>query len=167
MAKKKSVKKKSSKKKTKKKKTTKKSIKKPRVSTQKVAIEMQPVLVNNFVALQKVMVSLASKLDDVSIKMQKLLDLFELSAKTLAKKDFKLAGETSPEVLKKLGELSEQNKVIAKGLTMIHEAPAPMPAPTPQPVPRPGPMPTPAPTTPPGEYKKSTPFKPLKPKTSK
>jgi len=165
MAKKKSVKKKSSKKKTKKKKTTKKSIKKPRVSTQRVAIEMQPVLVNNFVALQKVMVSLASKLDDVSIKMQKLLDLFELSAKTLAKKDFKLAGETSPEVLKKLGELSEQNKVIAKGLTMIHEAPRPMPAP--QPVPGPGPIPAPAPTTPPGEYKKSTPFKPLKPKTSK
>ena len=164
-AKKKSVKKK---KKPLKKKTSKKSVKKPRVSTQKVAIEMQPVLVNNFVALQKVMVSLASKLDDVSMKMQKLLDLFELSAKTLAKKDFKLAGETSPEVLKKLGELSEQNKVIAKGLTMIPEAPAtmPMPAPVPQPVPIPTPTPTKTPA-PKEQYKKSTPFKPLKPKTSK
>ena len=166
MAKKKSVKKK--KKNFKKKKTTKKTIKKPRISSQKVEIKMQPVLVDNFVALQKVMVNLANKLDDVSIKMAKLLDLFEVSAKTLAKKDFKLAGETSPEVLKKLGELSEQNKVIARGLTMIHEAaPVSMPVPAPVPVPTPTPTPTtkaPAPTE---EYKRSAPFKPLKSKTSK
>lgn len=153
MAKKKSVKK------TSKKKTT-----RPRVSTQKVEIKMQPVLVDNFVALQKVMINLANKLDDVSTKMEKLLDLFELSAKSLAKKDFKLAGE-SPEILKKLDNLAEQNKVIARGLTLMHEATQPAPIiaqpaapsapsmPTPMPVPRPTPI---------EEYKKSSPFKSLK-----
>ena len=131
---------------------------------------MQPILVDNFIALQKVMINLANKLDDVSTKMEKLLDLFELSAKTLAKKDFKLAGEGSPEVLKKLGELSEQNKIIARGLTLMHEAaPAPMPIQAPQPVPvsAPSAPPIPTPSLKTEEYKKSIPFKPLKTQTSK
>ena len=154
------------KKKTSKKKKIVKKITKPRVSTQKVTIEMQPVLVSNFVALQKVMINLASKLDDLGTKMEKLLNLFELSAKSLAKKDFKLAGE-SPEILKKLDTLAEQNKIIARGLTLMHEVtqappviapPAPIPtAPTPPSAPS-------APSPKIEEYKKSTPFKPLKEK---
>ena len=178
MVKKKSVKKR--KKVSKKKKTTKKVVNKPRISSQSVEIKMQPILVDNFVALQKVMVNLADKLGNVSTKIEKLLDLFEISAKTLAKKDFKLTGEKNPEVLEKLGELSEQNKIIARGLTLIHEtAPTPIPIPTPKsipgPIPTPQPVPIPTPTpesikTPAlktEEYKKSTPFKPLNLKTSK
>jgi len=173
-AKKKTVKKKKISKKKVKKKTIKKTTPKPKVSTQSVEIKMQPILVDNFIALQKVMINLANKLDDVSTKMEKLLDLFETSAKTLAKKEFKLAGETNPEVIKKLGELSEQNKIIARGLTLLHETAAPAPTPTPIPVPVPTSAPLPAPIKPTGpklpptgkpeeEYKKSTPFKPLKP----
>ena len=170
MAKKKSVKKKKPKKHSKTKVSKKKTTKKSKVSSQIVQVKMEPVLVDNFIALQKVMVNLASKLDGVTIKIEKLLDLFETSAKTLAKKDFKLAGESSPEVLKKLGELSEQNKIIAKGLTMIHEktpAPAPMPTmpPIPTPMPTPAPSNTPMPARTPEEYKKSAPFKPLKSKS--
>lgn len=165
-------------KKTKKPKKVSKRTKRPSVSTQKVQIQMQPVLVDNFVSLQKVMVNLANKFDNLNTQISKLLDLFEISAKSLAKKDFKITQEESnKEVLGKLGELSEQNKVIAKGLTMIHEAEAaPRETYTPQPMP-PMPIPTlpPTPTAPPvlkkpetEEYKKSGSFKPLKTeKTSK
>lgn len=158
---------KTKKKSVKKKKISKKATK-SRVSTQKIRIEMQPVLVDNFVSLQKVMVNLADKLEDLSTKMQKLLDLFEISAKNLAKKDFKLPGE-SPEIIKKLDNLAEQNKVIARGITLMHEiqesAPQSMMTPSPsQPMPTPiPPEPSvPSPLKPTGEYKKS--FKPLKSK---
>lgn len=159
--------KKASKKKTKKKASKRKS----RVSVEKVQIEMQPILVENFVALQKVMVNLSAKLDNQNTQLTRLLNLFELSAKSLAKKGFKLegseAGIPSKEVMDKLGELSEQNKVIARGMTLIHEtvqapppafaAPAPVPAPA---VPTPKPLPVPGvPKPEEGEYKKSAPSK--------
>ncbi|HJX50871.1 MAG TPA: hypothetical protein VJ438_05420 [Candidatus Nanoarchaeia archaeon] len=100
--------------------------KKSRVSTQEVEIKMQPILVDNFVALQKVMTNLASKLDDLSTQMAKMLELFELSAKSLSKRGFRLETETpkesNKEVIERLGELSEQNKIIARGLTMLHES---------------------------------------------
>ena len=170
-SKKKSVKNKSLKK-VSKKKTTRKKVSKPKVSVEKVRIEMQPILVDNFTALQRVMMNMAEKLSDVSDKMEKLLELFETSAKTLAKKDFKLAGETSPEIIKKLNDLSEQNKVIARGLTLLHE---PAPVPITPPMPAPVPMSAPKPSMPPKpspkktglekeEYKKSISFKPLKSK---
>ncbi len=154
---------------------------KKRERTEKVKVEMQPVLVDNFVALQKVMVNLASKFDNVNTQLTKLLDIFETSAKTLAKKGFKLeAGESTAneEVIGKLNELSEQNKIIAKGLTLMHEvataepvmmappAPMPMPAmpmpPAPTPFPRLPKQGAPAPAVE-GGYKKSAPFKEGKP----
>ncbi len=138
--------KKTSKKKVSKKKSAKKTTKrKSHINTEKVRIEMQPILIDNFVALQKVMVNLATKFDNLNSQITKLLDLFELSAKSLAKKGFKLESSEaeSKEVLNKLNDLSEQNKIIARGLTMIHEAPAPMPiiptAPAPMPIPKPMP----------------------------
>lgn len=102
------------------------SIKKTRaprkaVSSQTVEIKMQPILVENFIALQKVIINLSTKFENLNQKLTKLLDLFELSAKTLAKKDFKFAQGNNEEVVEKLNELTEQNKVLAKGLTMIHE----------------------------------------------
>lgn len=162
-----------------KKKRNKKTKKAKREHAEKVRVEMQPVLVDNFVALQKVMVNLASKFDNVNTQLTKLLDIFETSAKTLAKKGFKLeAGEegaNNDAVLEKLSELSEQNKVIARGMTLMHEAvtapepimmpPAPMPAPAPMPTMMP-PAPNPFQRLPKqgapaaeGGYKKSAPMK--------
>jgi hypothetical protein len=166
-----SKRKKKTKKKTKKK-ATKKRPKTRKVNTEKVQIQMQPILVENFVALQKAMVNLAAKVDTQNTHLNKLLELFELSAKSLAKKGFKLeSGEAAPskEVIEKLGELSEQNKVIARGMTLIHESqaappampPAPMAAPpTPKPMPTAAPMA--APPTPEEGYKKSAPTPPSK-----
>ena len=54
----------------------KKVIKKPKSTNQ--------ILVENFVSLQKVMTNLSIKFDNLSMQISKLLELFEISAKTLA-----------------------------------------------------------------------------------
>lgn len=80
-------------------------------------------LIENFVALQKVMVNLSVKLDQLTNQISKLLELFEISAKSLAKKEINLGGgsKDTKEVLKKIDNLFEQNKVIARGLTLMHD----------------------------------------------
>lgn len=104
--------------------------------------DVEKRLVQNFIALQKVMVNLSVKFDALTNKISKLLDLFEISAKSLAKKDFKMEkpGRDEEKVMQKLDNLGEQNKIIARGLTLMHdriggqERPAPraMPAPPPR-----------------------------------
>ncbi len=104
--------------------------------------DVEKRLVENFIALQKVMVNLSIKFDALTNKISKLLELFEISAKSLAKKDFKMEKPDRDEqkVIQKLDNLAEQNKIIARGLTLMHdkiggqERPAPraMPAPPPR-----------------------------------
>ena len=89
---------------------------------------VEKVLVENFIALQKVMTNLAMKFDGLNIQISKLLELFEISAKTLAKKDIitdKRQGD--PKMVDKLDTLLDQNKIIARSLTLLHESPEPMP----------------------------------------
>jgi len=159
--------KKASKKKGVKKKARAKKPKTPKktVSPQSVEIKMQPVLVDNFIALQRVMVNLSAKFETLNKQLASLLNLFEMSAKALSKKDFKFGqSESNEKVVGKLTELTEQNKVLAKGLTMIHEdeqeqkqmiappvVPAQLAPPKQVPVPRampPKPKPLPKPTSP-------------------
>lgn len=80
-------------------------------------------LVENFISLQKVMVNLSVKFDGLSSQISKLLELFEISAKALAEKDFSTApeGKGNKEVLDKMNEIMEQNKIIARGLTLMHD----------------------------------------------
>lgn len=117
------VKKKSSRKKPTKKRVARSSVK-PKEIIKKEIIHHEDAaaktMVANFLALQKVMTNLVVKLDDVSTKMTKLLDLFEISAKSLADQDFKFGG-MDKNMEKKLDNLVEQNKVIARGLTMMYE----------------------------------------------
>src|SRR3989344_4954553 len=86
------------------------------------ASKIDKAIVENFVSLQKVMTNLSVKFNDLSDNISKLLDVFEISAKSLAEKDFKdFVKVNDEEILEKLDRLLEQNKVIAKGLFMIHE----------------------------------------------
>jgi lipid II:glycine glycyltransferase (peptidoglycan interpeptide bridge formation enzyme) len=85
--------------------------------------KLNSILVENFVSLQKAMTNLATKFDSLSDQISKLLQLFEISAKSFAEK---LATgtpdiEKDREFLDKLNKLLEQNKVIAKGLTLMEE----------------------------------------------
>lgn len=83
----------------------------------------EKVLSENLVALQKIMANLALNIDGLSKRVSKLLDLFEVSAKTLAEKDYgieKSAG-FEKELNQKMDTLIEHNKIFAKGLTLLHE----------------------------------------------
>lgn len=86
----------------------------------KSEFKMDKVLVENFVSLQKVMTNLAVKFENLSSNISKLLELFEISAKTLAEKDYSKK-EDSKKVVEKLDSLLDQNKVIARGLALLHE----------------------------------------------
>jgi len=86
-------------------------------------IKLDQVLTDNFVSLQKVMVNLSKKFDELSSEISKLLNLFEISAQTLAKKDLKSgdSGEDTKKILDKLDTLSKHAGLIGRGLALIHE----------------------------------------------
>lgn len=89
----------------------------------KSEVRVEQLLIENFVSLQKVMVNLSSKFDTLSGRISKLLDIFEISAKALAEKDFNLEKDTkeTEKILKRVDNLSEQNKIIARGLTLMND----------------------------------------------
>ncbi len=78
------------------------------------------ILIENFVSLQKVMTNLSTKFDHLTNQISKLLELFEISAKTLVEKggDMKVDNK---EVIGRIDNLLEQNKLIARGLSLMHE----------------------------------------------
>ncbi|MBU0894722.1 MAG: hypothetical protein KKF48_00465 [Nanoarchaeota archaeon] len=127
--KKRAVKKKKSKKKrpVKKKKKIKKSksakkVSKPTITKSSSDFQIEKILVHNFVSLQKVIVNLSTKIDNLTTRITKLLDLFELSAKALADKNPHLGKpKENKEIMEKIEKLLDQNKTIAKGITTIHE----------------------------------------------
>lgn len=84
-------------------------------------IKLEKALIENFIALQKVMTNLSVRFDNLSDRINKLLDLFEISAKALAEKEANMELGNNKEVIDKLSNLEEQNKVIAKGITLLHE----------------------------------------------
>jgi hypothetical protein len=80
----------------------------------------EKILIENFIDIQKVMTNLIIKMDNLSGQMSKLLGLFENSAKSLSEKGY-LETKTDPKIIEKLNNLTEQNKVIAKGVAMLYE----------------------------------------------
>jgi hypothetical protein len=96
-------------------------IKEKVVSTKKQeGIRVEKVLIENFVSLQHIMANLAVKFDNLSGQISKLLELFEISAKTLAEKDYS-GSESDKKLTEKLDGIIEQNKVIARGISLLHE----------------------------------------------
>jgi hypothetical protein len=82
--------------------------------------EVQLALIDNFVNLQRVLTNLSLKFDGLSENISKLLQLFELSAKSFVSKTQNPIPEDK-DLLNKLDTLLDQNKTIAKGLTLIEE----------------------------------------------
>ncbi|MDA3836920.1 MAG: hypothetical protein PF542_04825 [Nanoarchaeota archaeon] len=87
---------------------------------------LEKILIENFISMQKVMTHLVSKFDKLENQISGLLNLFEQSAETLAKKDINLEikgnEEKQQEIIDKLKNIFEQNKLVAKGLTLMHKA---------------------------------------------
>jgi hypothetical protein len=90
-------------------------------SAPKKIVDKEQAMMENFVALQRVMTNLTISIDNLSKRISRLLELFETSAKTLAEKDFGSDNRNSKEIKEKLDGISEQNKILARGLTLLHE----------------------------------------------
>jgi hypothetical protein len=88
----------------------------------------EKILIENFVALQRVITHLSEKFDSLATQISKMLNLFEISAKSLAEKEFDKTEDTKDvkKVVEKLDGLLEQNRTIAKGLLLLHEEVSPM-----------------------------------------
>lgn len=101
--------------------TRKENIKKTNMSKD----EIQQALIDNFISLQKVMANLSVKFDELSTNMSKLLQLFEISAKTFAEKYSEKEAAPSNLIdaafIKRLDTLLDQNKIISKGIMLIEE----------------------------------------------
>lgn len=107
-----------------KKKTTKKRKRKIATHNRKETERMEKMLIENFISMQKVMTNMAEKFDGLSKQLSKLLHLFENSAKALVEKEINLEFkgiDKQEELVDKLNIVLEQNKIIAKGLTLMHE----------------------------------------------
>jgi len=107
----------------KKKSVSKKSSRKVRSVRNASSENLNRILVDNFVSLQNVMVRNAERMDVLSAQMTKLLQIFEVAAKSFAEKEFKAVGGVAKdtEFLGKLNTLLDQNKTIAKGLHLLGE----------------------------------------------
>jgi len=91
---------------------------------------IEKILVQNFVSLQEVMTNLSIKFDSLSKGIARLLELFEKSAGALMEKDLLVTDlnkdekkeKETKEIIEGLNRLLEQNKVLARGLILLHEA---------------------------------------------
>lgn len=83
--------------------------------------QLEERLIDNLVQLQKVHTDLADKFHALSKQIESLVGLFELSARAFAKQVNVPGAEKDREFLDKIDRLLDQNKTIAKGLTLMEE----------------------------------------------
>ncbi|MAG79237.1 hypothetical protein CMI40_02575 [Candidatus Pacearchaeota archaeon] len=81
---------------------------------------VEKVLIENFISLQRVMTNLSLKFDHLTNQISKLLELFEISAKSLAEKNMNLEDDNQ-KINRKIDSLADQNKTIARGLTLMND----------------------------------------------
>ena len=93
----------------------------PRKRKPVVETKIEDKLLENLISLQKVHTDLAEKFDKLTKEISNLLALFELTAKNFSKEAPEKMGESDKEFLDKINKLLEQNKTIAKGLTLMEE----------------------------------------------
>ncbi|MBM3232760.1 hypothetical protein FJZ18_01175 [Candidatus Pacearchaeota archaeon] len=87
----------------------------------KLQEELQHKLIENIVILQKVQTDMAEKFSKLSDQISNLLVLFEMAARNFAGTPANQTNEKDKEFLDKIDKLLDQNKVLAKGLTMMEE----------------------------------------------
>lgn len=83
--------------------------------------KLQISIIENLVQLQKINTSLAEKFDSLSTQITALLGLFEVAAKSFTSNPAYNASDKDKEFLEKIDRVLEQNKVLAKGLTLMEE----------------------------------------------
>lgn len=85
-------------------------------------IKVEQALIENFIGLQRVLVNISTKFDNLSNQISKLLELFEISAKSLAKKELTETGNIeAKDIMERLDDIARQAGLIGRGLALIHE----------------------------------------------
>lgn len=84
-------------------------------------LKLEDKIVQNLTELQKVHVNLAEKFESLSEQISSLLALFEMSARSFAQQPHIQVTEKDKEFLEKIDKLLDQNKTIAKGLTLMEQ----------------------------------------------
>ncbi len=105
------------------KKTIRKVSSKKRATRKSGKESLNSLLIENFVSLQEVLTELSGKFGGLAKEISELLKIFELSARDLARKETIPRQDIGEQkvLVNKLNTLLEQNKIIAQGLTLIHE----------------------------------------------
>ncbi len=84
-------------------------------------ISLEEKMIENMNSLQKVQVQIAEKFDKLTNQLSDLLSLFESAAQTFAQDPLHQITDKDREFLEKVNQLIEQNKTIAKALTLMEE----------------------------------------------
>ena len=84
-------------------------------------VKLQEMIIENLVELQRVHTNMAEKFNKLSEQIASLLNLFELAARSFAEHPANQGVDKDKEFLEKIDRLLEQNKTIAKGLTLMEE----------------------------------------------
>ena len=81
--------------------------------------KLENQIIQNLIQLEKVNINMAEKFESLSNQISNLLALFEMSARTFAKSPAIQMVEKDKEFLEKIDRLLDQNKTIARGLTLM------------------------------------------------
>lgn len=131
-----------------KKKSSKKSTRKvrdpnaPPKKKKMTAAQREEMLIENFVGLQRAMINLSMKFENLSDNMAKLLNVFEISARDYMVNKGKTTPEVDRDIINRINMLLDQNKAIMGSVRSLDEkvkkqesikpVSAPMSAPSPQ-----------------------------------
>jgi len=100
-------------------KKTHKNVTPKKATPSKNSNKLEDKIVQNLADLQKVHINLAEKFESLSEQISNLLALFETSARTFANQPHHQFTQRDKEFLEKIDKLLDQNKTIAKGLTLM------------------------------------------------
>jgi lipid II:glycine glycyltransferase (peptidoglycan interpeptide bridge formation enzyme) len=92
-----------------------------RNKTNIITNKLDDKVLQNLIDLQKVHTNLAEKFDKLAEQISNLLALFEMSARSLAKQPHFQSTEKDKEFLEKIDKLLDQNKTLARGLSLMEE----------------------------------------------
>ncbi len=83
--------------------------------------KLEEKMIENMNSLQKVQIQVAEKFDGLTKELSKLLGLFETTAQIFAQDPMHQVTEKDTEFLEKVNQVLDQNKTIARGLTLMED----------------------------------------------
>jgi hypothetical protein len=85
------------------------------------AREREELLIENFVGLQRAMINLSMKFENLSDNMSKLLNVFEISARDYMMNKGKTTPEVDRDLMNRVNMLLDQNKAIMGSVRALDE----------------------------------------------